>query len=519
MKPSPSRLPLAAAIGLLALIQGMSGRAAESGFTALQNQIVEHTLKNGLRLIILPRHDVPVFSFATVANVGSVDEVVGITGLAHMFEHMAFKGTSRIGTSDIEAEKVSMAKVDEIVNRLKAARRHGAPAAEIAKIQDEMKKAEEEASKSIVPNEFDAILSSIGAVGINASTSTDFTTYFYGLPSNKIEYWMSLESERFVDPVLREFYQERDVVKEERFMRIESNPIGKMVEEFLSMAYKAHPYGYPPSIGHTSDLDSLTRQKAADFYKQHYGASNLIVALVGDVDPNTVIPMAETYFGRLPAGTPSEPIETIEPPQDAERKSTIYGQTQRLAVIGYHKPAGTSPDEPAYQALTSLLSDGRTSRLYRALIRDKQLAADAGGFSGFPGEKYPNLFLFYGFTTPGHTNDEVLAAMDVEIERLKNELVSTEELDRVKAKAKADLIQALSSNQGMAVQLAQQEALTGDWRDLFTEIDKINAVTPADIQRIARETFKKSGRTIVVMEPETPEAPASKPTPAPAQGD
>ena len=215
--------------------------AGDDGFAALEAQVVEHTLANGLELILLPRRDVPVFSYATVANVGAVDEQVGNSGLAHMFEHMAFKGTSRVGTRDAEAERAALARVDERLTALRAAQRRGAPEAEISRAREELRAAEEAASGLIEPNELDAILTRFGAVGLNASTSSDFTTYYYSLPSNKLEVWMSLESDRFLDPVLREFYQERDVVKEERFQRIDSNPIGKLIEEFLGGAYLAHP--------------------------------------------------------------------------------------------------------------------------------------------------------------------------------------------------------------------------------------------------------------------------------------
>ena len=477
--------------------------AGDDGFAALEAQVVEHTLANGLELILLPRRDVPVFSYATVANVGAVDEQVGNSGLAHMFEHMAFKGTSRVGTRDAEAERAALARVDERLTALRAAQRRGAPEAEISRAREELRAAEEAASGLIEPNELDAILTRFGAVGLNASTSSDFTTYYYSLPSNKLEVWMSLESDRFLDPVLREFYQERDVVKEERFQRIDSNPIGKLIEEFLGVAYLAHPYGRS-GIGHVSDLDNLTRQEAIDFYRRYYVPGNLTVAVVGDLDPQATIAMAERYFGRLPAGPLPEPVETVEPEQRAQRRVTLYLQAQPVALIGFHKPAATHPDEPVYQALSAILSSGRTSRLYRSLIEEQRIAADAGGFGNFPGEKYPNTFIFYAFPTPGHGNDEVLAAMQREIERLQREPVDAAELERVKAKARSEFVQEVASNQGLAVALAQQQALSGDWRDLFDTLARIDAVTAADVQRVAKATFVPTNMTIGVIEPEPP---------------
>jgi predicted Zn-dependent peptidase len=502
-------LVILAGAGLLA----PAAQAQDKGLADLKAQVVEHTLPNGLRLILLPRREVPVFSYATVANVGSVDEHVGITGIAHMFEHMAFKGTTRIGTRAPEAELAAIARVDELVLRLKQAQHGGAPEAELAALREQLKGAEEEAGSFIQPNELDAILSRFGAVGVNATTGVDFTTYFYSLPSNKLELWMSLESDRFLDPVLREFYQERDVVKEERFMRIDSNPIGRLIEEFLGVAYLAHPYGRH-GIGYLSDLETITRQEAVDFYKKYYVPGNLIVAVVGDIDPPAAIAMAENYFGRLPAAPLPDPVETVEPVQRAQRRVTLYAQSQPVALMGYHKPAATHPDEPVYQALSAILSSGRTSRLYQSLIERKKLASDAGGFGNFPGQKYPNMFVFYAFATPGHTNEEVLAAMHEEIDRLQREPVSEAELLRVKAKAKSEFVQALSSGQGLAVQLAQQAALSGDWRELFDTIDKINAVTAEDIQRVARATFVPTNLSVAVIEPEPPQPAAAAPAAA-----
>jgi predicted Zn-dependent peptidase len=475
----------------------------KTGFAALQDEVVEHTLKNGLRLILLPRHEVPVFSFATVADVGSVDEHVGITGIAHMFEHMAFKGTTRIGTRDWPSEQKALARVDEAEAAYKQALHHHAAAEEISRLRDGVKKAEDDAEQFVEPNEFTSVLERFGANGLNASTGFDFTSYFYSLPSNKLELWMSLESDRFLDPVLREFYKERDVVKEERNQRIDSNPIGRLLEEFLGVAYNVHPYANL-GIGCVSDLDSFTRQDALEFYRKHYVPENLIVAVVGDVDPEKTIAMAETYFGRLSAGPEPDPVDTVEPRQNSERRTVVFGESQRIALIGYHKPSALDRDEPVYDAMSSILSSGRTSRLYRTLVRDKKIATTAGGFGGFPGQKYPNMFLFYAFAAPGHTNEEVLAAMDDEISKLQNEPVTEQELHRVKAKAKAGLVAQLASNPGMALQLAQEEALSGDWRELFRSIDKINAVKAEDIQRVARETFRKSNRTIALLETEPP---------------
>ncbi len=489
---------------------GAEPAALAGGFAVVQQQVVEHTLSNGLRLILLPRHEAPVFSFATVADVGSVDEHVGITGLAHMFEHMAFKGTSRIGTKDWPAEQKAMAAADVAAEALRSARLHGASADQLKPLEDEFKRADAAAQAFVVSNEYSSILERAGANDLNAYTAADQTVYYYSLPSNKLELWMSLESDRYLDPVLREFYKERDVVKEERYMRIDSSPFGRLLEEFLGMAFVYHPYG-SEGIGTQSDLDMFTRAQAVEFYRTHYVPANLIISVVGDIDPAKTIAMAEKYFGRIPARPAAEPVSTVEPPQDSERRSTMVAQSQPIVLVGYHKPSANGPDEAAYDALESIISDGRTSRLYRSLIQEQKIAVQADGFNDFPGRKYPTMFCFYALAAPGHSNEQVLAAMDIEIERLKNEPVSADELARVKAKAKAAMVEQLESNLGMALQLSTQEGLSGNWRDVFRQIDRINALTVADIQRVARATFRRSNRTIAMVEPEPAPAAGARP--------
>jgi len=478
------------------------GIAAQAEFGEIQSRIQEFTLGNGLKFLVLARPQAPVASFYTYADVGSAQETKGITGLAHIFEHMAFKGTQTIGTRDAQAEKIAMAKIDQAFAMLQQERRKGDQAnpERLKQLTAEFQSAQQEAAKYVVKNEFGDIIERAGGRGLNASTATDRTDYFFSLPSNAAELWFYLESERFRDPVLREFYRERDVVMEERRMRTESNPIGKLIEDYLSVAYKAHPYG-EPTIGHMSDLVHIRREDAEAFFNKHYVPSNLTAAVVGDVDPKRIRELAEAYFARLPARPKPDPVRTEEPPQEGERRLTLRLQAQRLILMGFHKPGILHPDNAVYDALGSLLSEGRSSRLQRNLVRDQKLAVDIGGFPGFPGQKYPGLFLFYAFTAPGHSNAEVETALLKEIERLQKEPVSKAELDGVKRRARANLIRQLDDNMGLASNLATYHGLTGDWRNLFRQLDKINAVTPEDIQRVAKATFTEKNRTIGIIEP------------------
>ena len=487
---------------LLCLAAGFVGPAARGEFEDIQSRVNTFTLANGMKFIVLERHQAPVVSCYTYANVGSAQEAKGITGLAHLFEHMAFKGSERIGTKNFAAERAALDKVDEAFAAWSAERRKGSKAdpEKLKQLEAAFKAAQEEAGKYVVPNEFGEAIEKAGGQGLNASTSWDATDYFFSLPSNELELWCYLESERFLDPVFREFYKEKNVVMEERRMRVESNPIGKMIEELLAVAYKAHPYG-EPTIGHMSDLQGITRADAESFMKKYYIPNNLISVLVGDLETTQAKRLAEAYFGRLPAGPTPEPLRTVEPPQTGERRVTLRLNAQPFVVVCYHKPDINSPDNAVYDALSSLLSDGRSSRLYRSLVRDKQLAVEAAGFPGFPGNKYPNLFIFYAVTAPGHTNQEIEKAFDEEIQKLKTAPVAAEELAGVQRRARANLIRSLESNTGMARSLAFWQALAGDWHELFKQPDKINAVKPEDIQRVAKALFTFDNRTVGAVEP------------------
>ncbi len=486
---------------LIAATLAMQLAAAQDGFKAVQSQVVEHTLKNGLKFLILPRREAPVVSFTTYVSIGSVNESRGITGLAHIFEHLAFKGTTDIGTKGYTKEKAALAALDKTWSALEQERLKVNPdTAKLASLTAAFAKVQEAAMQYSDGDEFSRVIEQQGGVGLNAGTSMDETTYFYSLPSNKLELWFSLESARFYDPVIRDFYKEKDVVMEERRMRVESNPIGKMIEEVIAVAFKSHPYK-DNTIGHMADLKGITRQEAYEFFRKYYVPSNMTIAIVGDVDVNEVKRLAERYFVRIPAGRKADPVRTTEPPQNGERRVVLREQSQPVIVLGYKKGGINDPDDAVYDVISDLMSSGRTSRLYTSLVRDKKLAISAGGFGGFPGQKYPNLFLFFAFPAQGRSNDTCLAAIEHEIERLKTELVSDEDLKAIKTRARAGLIRSLGSNQGLANQLATYEGLYGNWRELFNSLDKLNAVTAADIQRVATSVFVNNNRSIGTIEP------------------
>ena len=492
------------------LLLTIAAVAGAQDLASYEKRTTVRRLDNGLTVIVMERPEAPVFTFATVVNVGSAQEVPGITGLAHMFEHMAFKGTDKVGTSNFAAERAALAKVEETYAAYDRARRDpvGGDAAKTAEAEKAWKSAVDEANKFVVPNEFSKIVDRVGAVGVNAFTNTDETAYFYSLPSNQVELWAYLESERFLQPIFREFYKERDVVFEERRMRTESNPIGRLVEQALAAAFTAHPYGQPV-VGWPSDLQTFSATDAAAFYKKYYVPANMTVAIVGDVKTAEVMGIVEKYFGRLPKAPAPDILRSVEPKQGTERTVVAHEASQPIYLEAYHRPAASDPDDAAYNVMSGILSQGRTSRLYRSLVRDKKVAAQAAGFNGFPGDKYPNLFLFFAVPTPGHTALEMADPIRAEIERLKSEDVGADELQSVKTRAKAGLLRRLDSNAGLALQLAEYQMQTGDWRELFREVDKIDKVTAADVRRIANATFTANNRTVAMLESSKPPAKAA----------
>jgi len=483
------------------MIVAFSALATAQDLASFQKRITVKKLDNGLTVIICERPEAPVFSFDTHVDVGSVQDPMGQTGMAHMFEHMAFKGTDTIGTTDYAAEKVSLAKVEQayaayIEERDKSVGRNDQKLKELQKAWQD---AIAEAQKYVKPNEFPQILESNGAEGLNANTSLDETAYHYSLPQNRLELWAYLESTRFIHPVMREFYKERNVVIEERRMRTDSNPIGRLLEQFVTAAYQAHPY-HRPTIGWMADLNSFSATDAQHFFDQYYIPSNMVVAVVGDVKAAEAMPVIEKYFGQIPSHERPDERTTTEPPQNSERRVVLYDRAQPLYLEGYHRPDYRSPDDAVYDAIADLMSNGRTSRLYRALVRDKKIAADSAGFTGLPGIKYPHLFAFYAFPLPGHKPEEMAEAIHSEIERLKNEDISDEELKMIRTRAKANLLRGLSSNEGLASELALYQARYDDWRELFHQVDNLDKVSKADIRRIANQTFVPTNRTVGIIE-------------------
>jgi len=486
------------------LVLILAALAAAQDMASFEKRTTVKKLDNGLTVVICERPEAPVFSFFTHVDAGSVQDPLGETGLAHMFEHMAFKGTDKIGTTDYAAEKVALEKVEQTYAAYIAERDKpvGRDEQKLKDLEKAWKDAVVEANRYVKPNEFPQIVENNGGEDLNANTSDDETNYFYSFPENRLELWAYLESERFLHPVMREFYKERNVVIEERRMRTDSNPIGRLLEQFTTAAFQAHPY-HRPTIGWMSDLNSFSATDAKKFFDKYYIPSNMVVTVVGDVKASETMPVVEKYLGRIPSRPKPDERTTTEPPQNAERRVMLLEMSQPLYLEGYHRPDYRSPDDAVYDAIADLMSNGRTSRLYRALVRDKKIAADSAGFTGLPGNKYPHLFAFYAFPLPGHKPNEMADAIHVEIEKLKKEDISDEELKMIKTRAKANLIRGLGSNEGLASSLALYQARYDDWRELFRSVDRIDKVSKADIRRVANQTFVPTNRTVGIIETKT----------------
>ncbi|HSQ51111.1 MAG TPA: pitrilysin family protein [Nitrospiraceae bacterium] len=475
----------------------------------LADRVVEQKLANGLTVLMVERHQTPVVSLNMTFRVGGVNEQVGQTGLAHLYEHMAFKGTRTVGTKNYEKERPILEEWFRVGTELEQRQRELArksqekPAssedrAAIEELQKRFTELQDQAGQFVAGNEMALLYQRHGGVGLNAATGKDLTRYMINLPANRLPLWAALEADRMAHPVLREFYKERGVVMEERRMRNDDSPSGLLYETFTSAAFRAHPYGIP-TIGWESDILSLTPADTEAFFKAYYGPGNATIAIVGDIDPKEVMALIEQTFGTIPASPPQPPIVTVEPPQRGERRVEVEFDAEPSLIIGFHKPALNHPDDYVFDVIDAVLSDGLTSRLYVKLVREKRIAASVDSDANHPGVRSPNLFVVNATPLAPHTTAEVEAAIYAEIERLKTEPVSAKELEKVLNNLDADLVRALRSNGGLASQLALFQTVAGDWRYALKSREKIAAVTPADIQRVASAYFTKSNRTVATL--------------------
>lgn len=489
-------------ITVLVLSTGLGPVDAAS--PSLADRVIEHKLANGLTVLMVERHQTPVVSINITFAVGGANEQVGQTGIAHLYEHMAFKGTRTVGTKDYEKEKPILDELSKVGTELEH-RQHALagkttpPSAEeqaaLEALQKRFSELQTQAAQYVVGNEMALLYQRHGGVGLNASTGKDLTRYTISLPSNRLPLWAAVEADRMANPVLREFYKERGVVMEERRLRNDDSPQGQLFETFTSAAFRAHHYGVP-TIGWGSDILSLTPAETEAFFKTYYGPNQATIALVGDINPKDTIELIERTFGKIPASPAPPPLVTVEPEQRGERRIEVEFDAEPMLAIGYHKPALGHPDDDVFDVIDAILTDGLTSRLHQRLVRDKRIAASVNSDANYPGVRAPNLFILTATPLAPHTSAEVEAAIYEELERLKTEPVSAKELEKVLNNLDADLVRALRSNTGLASQLALYQTVAGDWRYVLKSRDKIAAVTAADVQRVAKQYLTRTNRTV-----------------------
>ncbi len=464
---------------------------------SLEGRVKEYSLNNGMKILILERHFAPVVSLYMRFKVGAVDEAGGETGTAHLLEHMLFKGTETLGTMNYKEEKKILKDIDQLAGQVDEEMKKGekADGNRIAELKERLKNIQQEHKKWVVKDEIDAIYSQNGAEGLNASTGYDITTYKVSLPANRIELWARIESDRISNPVSREFYSEREVVREERRQREETQPDGKLMENFLATAFVAHPYGRP-IIGWDSDIKYLKRGRVKQIFRDYYCPNNAVVAVVGDVNPDEAMKTIERYFGGIPRQEILPVSVSEEPEQSGERRVEVEFEANPKMIIGYHKPTLPHFDDYVFDVIDILLSDGRTSRLYKKLVEEKKIAVSVSTSNGFPGSRYANLFTVFATPRSPHTCDELEEEIYKQFDRLKEEAVTSYELNKVKNRLEASFIRSLNSNTGLAGRLSYYQTIAGDWRYIEEHLKVIEKVTPEDIMEVAKKYLIRKNRTV-----------------------
>ena len=500
------RSVLALAVAALAALAPLA-QAAEKPQIAVE----EVTLANGMRFLLYQQHDSPTIAAGWTARVGSVNERPGITGLSHFFEHMMFKGTKTIGTKDAGEDLRIIEEQEKLRDEMRAEMtvlRERLRRGEIAdlsnpegwteKYRDLDKRFDALVTRQreiIIKDQMDQIYTSNGGEFLNAFTSEDQTAYFLRIPKNRLKLWAWLESDRLLNPVFREFYSERDVVFEERRLRTESTPLGKYEEAFNATFWEASPYKWPV-VGWASDIPTYSLQQAKDYFATYYAPNNLTGVLAGDFDPAEVKPLLEQYFGRIPRG-PVEPppMVTQEPKHVGEKRFNASAETSPTVRVWYLTVPLLHKDTPALDLLSDVLS-GRTGRLYKGLVTGRQLANEVS--ASIDPRKYEGLFMVETTVKDGKDPAAAEQALYEELEKLKNELVPAEELQKVKNAYKANAYRRLSTPFAVFIQLVRYDG-SGDWRLINQAPELADAVTAADLQRVAKAYLTQENRTVGVF--------------------
>ncbi len=492
------RAACALVVAALASLASTPQRASGQDGLIPELPVRELTLDNGMRLLILPRPSAPTVAFVVEYTVGGVNETLGSTGTAHLLEHMLFKGTTTVGTRDVETELRLFGPMDATHDSLLAEASATAPdTARIGVLEGRLETYGGLAQSPVVSNEFSRILTRNGARNLNATTTSEATTYFVELPANRAKLWFVLESDRAHNPVFREFYTERDVVMEERRTRVDTNPGGLLHEVHLATAFLMHPYGVPV-VGYMSDLERLARRDVEEYHRRYYGARNAVVAIVGDVVVDSIAKWAQDYLGDVRAGDSPPPVLAVEPAQRGERRVELVMNAEPQLRVGWHTVSEHHPDRPALTMLASVLAGRRTARLYKRLVTQDRLAATVTA-STVPGSRFPGQFVVHVTPRAPNTPAQIEAALYEEIERLAVEPPLERELQRVRNQLVASGVRRLQSNLGLALQLASSVTRFGTWQATFERTTRLYEVQPADVQRVVQTYLTRENRTVATL--------------------
>jgi len=486
------------------LVVSASAWAASSSVTSdWTKEVHEVKLSNGLRFLLYPRGEAPIFNATIRFKAGGLDEEPGKTGLAHFLEHMAFKGTETLGAKDYAKEKPLLDEIEKVGALLAGEYRKEKPdESRIKDLREKLRTLHQQQLPLLEKEYLAKVMLENGGADYNANTSKDMTTYYVSLPSDKLRFWAEIESERIFKPVFREFYEEKDVVLEERRMRVDNDPDGRLYEAFIQTAFPEGPY-HSPTIGSPRDILGLTAGDLRAFWKKFYNPQNMSAALVGKFDVAEATKILEDTFGKLVFDTTAPVSQDATPfqPQSKEERVEVKLKARPRVMMGYRKPTLPDDDDYVFDLIDQVLGDGRSSRLYRSLVLEKKLAASVSTSTGIPGSRLPNLFLIEISPLKEDASQEAIAAVDAEIEKLQSEGITPAELEKAKNRLMVDMLWQLQTNEGLASQLTYFDIIGNNWRYLAEYGAKIEKFTPEDVKRVANRYLIKTNRTIGVLQP------------------
>lgn len=496
-----NRLRFARALASFALIV-FAAAAVSAGDIAdpgdyLRKNVVERKLNNGITVVMMNRGYSPIVSLHIAFRVGSADESYNTQGAAHILEHMLFKGTDKIGTKDYVKEKKLLDRIEAVGETIDQLKIQNPGNSRIAELEKELQSLQAEHSRYVVSSPYDKLYTSMGGVGFNASTSRDMTGYYIDLPSERIESWAEIEAERLRSPVFREYYRERDNVLEERLMRYASGGDGLLSETFFATAYSAHPYRHP-TIGWESNIKYMSINDIRRFYNDYYIPSRMTISVVGKFDTEKTFQVIKRHFETLAVKPDPGWLKVVEPQQTGEKRVEVYFNSRPSIMIGWKKPAAPHRDDYVFDLISSVLGDGRSSRLYRSLVLEKKLASSVYTWNGSPGSRYDNMFMVYADPADGVTPEQVEAEIISEIKRMRND-VMPEELERVRNQMESSFVFMLDDNDGVARQLSYHETISGNWGYLADYMDNISGITVQDISSAIDRYITDMNRTTAIL--------------------